>query len=169
MLPAGRLLRLAAVALPAAALAACASKGSTALNTAKVEQAIAASILSEHHLQAAVTCPAPEAAQAGRTFTCVASLGAGEYPVTVTETDASGHVRYANAAPLATLDIDRVEAAIRRSVLRQRGVRTTVRCPTEVLQQQGLAFTCTASARGRRYAFTVSELDGTGRVRYSGG
>src|SRR5271165_4153737 len=106
-----RPLALTAILSVAVCVSACASS-TPALNTSRVQQAIGGSILSEHHLHATVTCPKVPA-QAGRVFTCAARLGAGAYPVTVTETNASGHVRYVNPTPLAVLDVARVEAAIR--------------------------------------------------------
>jgi len=151
----------------AACLSACASS-TPALNTGKVERAIAASVLSEHRLHATVACPSKVPAEAGHTFTCAALLSAGTYPITVTEVDASGRVRYENPAPLATLDIARVEGAIRQSILSQRHLRSVVACPGEVLQQAGVAFTCDATVARRAYRFAVTEVDGNGHVRYVG-
>ncbi len=158
---------LATALCMAVCLSACASS-TPALNTSKVQQAIAGSVLSEHHLRATVACPPKVPARAGHTFTCAASLSVGSYPIRVTEINASGHVRYENPTPLAALDTTRVEAAIRQSILGQRHLRSTVACPGEVLQQAGVAFTCSATVAGRSYRFAVTEVDGDGHVRYLG-
>jgi hypothetical protein len=109
------------------------------------------------------------ARRAGTRFTCTARFDVGRYPVYVTETGDSGKVRFGNPAPLVILDIQRVERAITTSILAQRHLSARVSCPPEVLQQQGLAFTCTATVAGaRRYPFLVTQIDSSGRVRYEG-
>jgi hypothetical protein len=142
------------------------------LNVAKVERAIAGSILAQRHLHTAVHCPYNIPTKIGFAFTCTANLNVGTYPISVIETDGSGHVRYQNTAPLVTLDVASVEQAIRRSIYSQRHLGTTVTCPTEVIQKAGIVFTCTATtsgpAGGRRYPFAVTEVDGDGHVRYVG-
>jgi hypothetical protein len=148
-------------------VAGCGSSKPT-LNTLAVERATEASILTERHLHATVLCPPRVPQKAGFAFTCTATLDVGTYPVLVTETNGSGHVRYQNQAPLVVLDIARVEQAIRRSILSQRHLHSTVICPREVIQKADIAFTCTATVNGRRYPFTVTEVDGKGHVRYVG-
>ena len=106
--------------------------------------------------------------KAGFAFTCKAKLDVGAYPVLVTETNARGHVRYLNQMPLTVLDIARVERAIGQSISAQRGPRSTVACPTEVIQKAEVAFTCTATVAGRGYPFAVTEVDNHGHVRYAG-
>ena len=138
------------------------------LNTALLERAIAATILTQRHIHATVTCPENLPRKRGTAFTCLAHLAVGTYPVHVSETDSSGHVRYGSSAPLVILRIDRVQRAIERSILQQRRLRATVTCPSEVLQQAGIAFTCEAAVGGRRYPFSVTELDNGGHVRYVG-
>jgi hypothetical protein len=133
-----------------------------------VERAISSSILAQHHLHATVSCPSDVPRRAGYVFTCTASLDVGTYPVLVTETNSSGHVRYENRAPLAGLDTAGVERAISESIRGQRGLDSTVTCPAEVLQKAGIAFTCTAMVGGRLYPFAVTEVDGAGHVRYVG-
>jgi hypothetical protein len=86
----------------------------------------------------------------------------------VIETNGSGRFRYQNQAPLIVLNIARVAQAIRRSILSQRHLRSTVICPPEVIQKVNIAFTCTATVNGRHYPFTVTEVDGNGHVRYVG-
>jgi hypothetical protein len=148
-------------------LSGCGSSTPT-LNTAPVERAIAASILAQHHLYATVHCPPKVSRKAGVVFTCTAGLNVGAYPVRVTETNTSGHVQYENPAPLVALDIAGVEHAIEQSIHSERHLAATVTCPAEVLQQAGIAFTCTARVNGRLYPFAVSEVDGDGHVRYVG-
>jgi hypothetical protein len=162
--------RLASVALALLATAcipACGSSTET-LNTVRIEHAVASSILSERGLHATVACPSDVPEKAGRVFTCTARLDVGSYPVTVTETNGSGHVRYENRRPLVALNIAQVEHAIAASIAHQRGLAATVSCPAEVLQRAGIVFRCTALVRGRRYPFVVSETDDKGHVRYLG-
>jgi hypothetical protein len=78
----GRGLAAALAALASAALiSACGSKSSSSstpagkvnVNTAQVAQSIKQSILSQRHLASTVVCPPVVAAEAGKTFTCVAT------------------------------------------------------------------------------------------------
>ena len=163
----GAPLGLLGVLLASPSLYGCGSDTPT-LNPAAVERAVAASILSQHHLDVRVSCPSNVPRKAGVVFTCTATLDVGTYPVRVTETTAGGRVRYENRAPLATLDVARVERAIERSIRTQRRLASTVTCPAEVIRQAGIAFTCTATVAGRSYPFAVTEVNGSGRVRYVG-
>jgi Domain of unknown function (DUF4333) len=153
--------------LLAPSLSGCGTSGPT-LKTATYERAIAASILAQHHLTATVRCPPEVPRKAGVTFTCTASLDAGTYPVSVTETNNSGHVEYQNETPLLTLDIAGVERAIEQSISSQRHLKSTVSCPAEVIQKKGIVFTCIAEVSGRSYPFEVTEVDENGHVRYVG-
>jgi len=157
---------LAAALLAAGYLAGCGTSTST-LDSVRVERAIADSILSEHSLYATVSCPSSVPQEKGHVFTCQAHLDVGTYPIRVTETNAAGHVRYENRRPLAVLDSAKVQNAIRASILHQRDLASTVRCPSEVLQKAGLSFTCRATVSGRSYSFAVHETDGRGNVRYT--
>lgn len=159
--------------LAVALLCAGCGSGSTAprtLDVAKVETAIVRSIQKERGLTAAVQCPASVPQRDGYKFACEAVLDAGAYPVSVIETDSSGHVRYENARPLVVLDVTKVEQAIETSVYSQRRLHATVQCPAEVLQAAGVAFNCTAAVAGsaRQYPFRVTEIDAHGHVRYIG-
>ncbi len=165
LLMAGR--RLSAVIIVSACLAGCGSSTAT-LNTVAIRRAIAGSILSQRQLRAAVNCPLDVPRKAGFAFTCTAKLDVGTYPVLVTETNASGHVRYQNQAPLVALNIVGVERAIRHSIRSQRRLDSSVSCPAEVIQRDGTNFTCSATVNGERYPFAVREVDGTGHVRYVG-
>ncbi len=158
---------LTAAVLVVPLLSACGSSTPT-LNTVTEERAIAASILTQHHLHAAVQCPSNPPRKAGFTFTCTAKFDVGTYLVTVTETNGRGHVRYQDQDPLATLDIAKVEQSIVQSIRTQRRLSATVGCPEEVLQKVGIVFSCTATVSGRRYPFAVTEVDGNGHVRYVG-
>jgi len=162
-----RLFGLAITALVGLSISACGSSEPT-LSMVPVERAIAASILAQHHLRTTVRCPTNAPRKTGFAFTCKAELDVGAYPVLVTETNASGHVRYLNQAPLVVLDIARVERAIEQSIGAQRGLRSTVVCPAEVIQKAEVAFTCTATIAGRGYPFDVTEVDSDGHVRYVG-
>jgi len=63
------------------------------------------------------------------------------------------------------LDTERVERAIERSSLAQRDQRVHVSCPSGVHQKKGLTFSC-ATLGKRSTRFTVTELNGSGRVHY---
>jgi len=67
-----------------------------ALNTGKVEHAIAASIAGQRHLNATVTCPQEVLQKAGVVFTCIAVIpgNSKRYPFVVTQVDNHGRVRY---------------------------------------------------------------------------
>ena len=157
-----------------AVLAGCGSTGAT-LGTASIETAITKSILVQRGAHSEVTCPAVVAELTGEVFTCHAALKVGDYPVTVTEINARGGVRWDSRAALVLLNERHVAAAIRRSVFAQRGARATVSCPSEVLQQKGLSFICRAhiSTTGGKvkpgtYRFRVTEGDASGHVSYVG-
>lgn len=64
------------------------------------------------------------------------------------------------------LNTEKVERAIERSSLAQRGIRAQVSCPSGVHQAKGLVFFCTAVVGGASTRFAVTEIDGSGRVRY---
>jgi hypothetical protein len=86
-----------AVALTAGSfvLGACgSSKPTTILNTEKVESAIEQSILNQRSQVASVSCPSGVHQQDALVFTCWASVGSTATAFVVTQTDASGHVRY---------------------------------------------------------------------------
>jgi hypothetical protein len=64
------------------------------------------------------------------------------------------------------LNTEKIEAAIEQSSLAQRGVHVQVSCPSAVHEQQGLVFTCVAILGHSSTRFVVTELDGSGHVRY---
>ena len=64
------------------------------------------------------------------------------------------------------LNTEKVERAIEQSSLAQRGQHARVTCPSGVHQKKSLVFTCTATVAGTDTRFTVTELDGSGHVRY---
>ena len=156
------------VALAALLVAGCGSSETTTMNVVPAEHAIANSILVKHGVHTAVVCPSDVPKKAGQTFTCTAHLAVGAYPVTVVETNDSGHIRYESKQPLIALNTGKVERAIEASIANQRRLRATVSCPAGVLQQSGLTFTCTALVKGKSYTFEVTETDNNGHVRYVG-
>ncbi len=158
---------LVTAVLVAPSLTGC-GKSAPRLDTVTVEHAVAASILAQHHLYATVRCPPNVPRKTGVVFTCTASLNVGTYPVSVTETNNKGYVKYQNQEPLGTLNVTKVEQAIEQSISSQRRLDSTVRCPPEVIQKEGTVFTCTATINGRAYPFEVTEVDDKGHVRYIG-
>jgi hypothetical protein len=160
------------VALPVAPVLCCILAGcgssSVTLNPTRVEQAIAASILAQRHVTAAVSCPSGIPVAAHRRFRCVAEVGSHNTPFLVTE-GRSGHVTFVGIPPPAgpLIDSSRVAEAIERSILAQRHLRTTVRCPSDIPLQRGLAFVCIAmTLSGRTTDFLVRQQDDRGHVTY---
>lgn len=156
-----------AAALAACSLAACGSSTAT-LNTGPVATAISQSILAQRGITTTVQCPPHVPRKAAQTFTCTAHLDVGSYPIYVTETNSQGHVRYGNPTALVILNIAKVQDAITTSILSQRRLHATVACPPQVLQQLGVKFTCSALVNGKQYPFAVTEVNGSGRVSYTG-
>jgi hypothetical protein len=65
------------------------------LNSYTIERAIEDAIKHQKHLKSTVTCPKPILQSTGLTFTCTAKLQKGGQTIfSVTETDASGHVKF---------------------------------------------------------------------------
>ena len=74
---------------------ACGSSGSpTALNTGRIERAIAQSSLVQRGLHAEVSCPSDVRVERGAVFSCRAVVGHTTTRFAVTQTDDAGHVRY---------------------------------------------------------------------------
>jgi hypothetical protein len=85
--------------LVAASIAAIGCGGSspgspTILNTEKVERAIEQSISAQRGQDARASCPSGVHQKKDLVFTCAATTAKGTTPFTVTQLDASGHVRY---------------------------------------------------------------------------
>jgi hypothetical protein len=64
------------------------------------------------------------------------------------------------------LNTEKIERAIERSSLVQRGKYAQVSCPSGVHQEKGLVFSCIAVAERGSTRFVVTQLDGSGRVHY---
>ena len=64
------------------------------------------------------------------------------------------------------LNTEKVERAIEKSSLVQRGKRPRVSCPSGVHQKKGLQFACTALVGRASTRFVVTQTNGTGNVRY---
>ena len=90
----------------------------------------------------------------------------GAYPVRAIEINDNGRVRYANQAPLVVLNVEAVKRAIARSLLTDRHATASVNCPSQVLQKQGIFFTCSATTPSRSRVFEVTVVDDNGHVRY---
>ena len=70
------------------------------------------------------------------------------------------------AASVTILNTEKVERAIEKSSLNQRGQNARVSCPSGVHQKKGLEFSCTAVVKGVETRFAIAQLDGAGRVHY---
>jgi hypothetical protein len=90
-----RILALALIAGPSLLLAACSSSESiAALNSGKIERAIAQSSLAQRGQRALVSCPSAVPQMEGLKFSCTAVVGSVTTRFVVVEQDESGHVRY---------------------------------------------------------------------------
>lgn len=145
------------------------------LSSASVERTIAQSLMIERHIYTKVLCPSQVPQQKSHSFQCTARLDVGHYSISVTEIDDRGHVRWVSRVPVGILQMNLVTAAISRSMFARRGVHSTVICPSQVLERQGLSFKCTAvvrtgtsTLRPGSYPVDVSQLDGAGDVTYVG-
>jgi NADPH-dependent curcumin reductase CurA len=92
----GRVVIVVALIAGSLVLGACGSseEAPTILNTEKVESAIEQSILNQRGQTADVSCPSGVHQQDALVFTCWATVGSNNTPFVVTQTDASGQVRY---------------------------------------------------------------------------
>jgi Domain of unknown function (DUF4333) len=66
----------------------------------------------------------------------------------------------------SSLDTTRIEHAVAASILAQRGLHTTVSCPSNIPVKLGQTFTCTAKLEVGTYPVTVTETSSNGRVHY---
>jgi hypothetical protein len=140
------------------------------LDARSIERRISAEIASQYQLAPAlvsVACPKGTPAQAGRMFSCTATLAGQPLPIDGTVTDDRG--RYTlepTAAVLIPADlVPMLEARIAADL----GAAATVDCgvqPVLVLPAGG-TFGCTATVRGRPRPVTVTVEDLQGHVRFS--
>ncbi len=79
---------------------------------------------------------------------------------------AAGALLGACGSSSSTLDTGRVERAVSASILAQRGLRTTVTCPSNVPLKAGYSFTCNAKLDVGTYPVTVVVTNSKGHVRY---
>lgn len=66
----------------------------------------------------------------------------------------------------AALNTAKVESAIQKSILKQRGVQAQVSCPANVEQKKGIVFSCDAVVDSNTTEFTVTQTDDEGHVHY---
>jgi hypothetical protein len=170
-----RLVAFATLAGTVTVIAAGCGTSAPTIGTAAIESSITKALLVQRGAHTNVTCPAKVPAKKGDVFTCNAVLNVGDYPVSVTETDTKGNVKWGSKAALVILDTSHVSSAIEQSVLAQRGVKSTVTCPQDVLQKGGLSFICNAvvvhsgsKVKAGTYRFRATESDSLGHVRYVG-
>jgi hypothetical protein len=102
--------------------------------------------------------PAPPRRRRGRLL--VAGL-LGAASLTLSACGSSGSA----PARVTILNTEKVERAIERSSLDQRGKHVQVSCPSGVHQRMGSVFSCTV-IKGGSARFVVTQLDGSGHVRY---
>jgi hypothetical protein len=91
---AGSLWPLAALALAIVGVAGCGGSSGT-LDATRIEKAIEVSIAQQRHVLSIAVCPTGVTRQAGRQFTCTATLASGhQFSFLVTEKDNKGNVQY---------------------------------------------------------------------------
>src|SRR3977135_330123 len=90
---AGSLWTLAGLVLAIVGVAGCGGSGK--LDETRVEKAIEVSIAQQRHVLSIAVCPTGVTRQAGRQFTCTATVANGsQFGFLVTEKDNKGNVRY---------------------------------------------------------------------------
>lgn len=90
---AGALSRFAALVLAAVGVVGCGGGGT--LDATRIEKAIEVSIAQQRHVLSIAVCPTGLTRQAGRHFTCTATVASGRhFSFLVTEKDNKGNVRY---------------------------------------------------------------------------
>jgi len=139
------------------------------VNPARVSSAIAASVRSERHVSATITCPTGVPLKAKTQFYCVAQQGAQLTPFRVVQTDGSGDVSFVGLGPRSAplLATTAVSEAIAASIRRSHNVQASVHCPEGIPRQQGLSFVCTANGLTDKLTlFKVTQVDDNGHVRY---
>lgn len=67
---------------------------------------------------------------------------------------------------MANLSAIGIEHAVESAIAQQRGLRTTVLCPSKIPQRAGYVFTCSAQLNAGAYPVMVTETDDHGHVRY---
>jgi hypothetical protein len=70
------------------------------------------------------------------------------------------------AGSTTILNTEKIERAIERSSLAQRGQVAQVSCPSGVHQEKDLKFSCMAAVGPSNTRFVVTQLDGSGHVHY---
>jgi hypothetical protein len=71
-----------------------------------------------------------------------------------------------SADSTTVLNTEKVERAIERSSLAQRGIHAQVSCPSGQTQTKGRTFSCAAVTKQGSTRFVVTQLDGSGHVHY---
>jgi hypothetical protein len=77
-----------------------------------------------------------------------------------------GLVACGSTSKVTILDTEKIERAIERSSLEQRGQHVQVSCPSGVHQKKGLVFSCRTLGPNGGTRFVVTQLDDAGHVHY---
>jgi hypothetical protein len=89
----GSLWALATLGLAIVGVAGCGGSGT--LDPTRIEKAIEVSVAQQRHVLSIAVCPTGVTRQAGRQFTCTATVASGsQFSFLVTEKDNKGNVRY---------------------------------------------------------------------------
>lgn len=67
-----------------------------------------------------------------------------------------------------TLDSARIERAIEKSILKQRGLHSEVSCPRGIKQKKGTVFSCAAKLKSGTTRFVVTLDDAHGAAHWVG-
>lgn len=151
--------RLAATVTLVVLTALAAGCSASVLDTAQVNEQIAAQIEQQTGADiASVTCPSDVEAKAGSTFTCaVRGTDGSEATIAVVQTSGDGDLKF--DAPL--LHTTEVERAIARDI----GGGAKLDCPEVVLVEAGKTFQCTLRGSGSG-TVTVTLKDAKGNFEY---
>lgn len=146
-------------------LAAC-SDGADTLDQAATERAVGKAVAAKVDPKVtATTCPDPIEREEDGRFTCTVTLqGAGDLPVSVTQTDEDGTLRVVPGAAVVTQE--RVTSELKAALKEQFGRSFQVACDLDddvAVRAPGSTATCTArDATSRRtVAVTVTDTAGT--------
>lgn len=66
----------------------------------------------------------------------------------------------------ATMSTAQIEKTISRTIVRERGIHTSVKCPPSVQRKAGVEFVCHANLTVGSYPIAVKETDSSGRTRF---
>ena len=108
-----------------------------------------------------IQCPSDVPFEAGRTFTCTATLMGKPISYTITQNDDKGAVTINYRRPV--LDPASLQKEVVRVTVNEVAVEpTAVQCPSDVKFEKGATFTCSATLQGQPLTYRITQTDGEG-------